>query len=133
MAKLLEADLVVSRGTGLLINAVIPYRRQPIFSACVSLPAASQPCPVALQIPSWSPWQRGSCCGIALLGAEASLLPLGHEISRETFHLLPVSFACTQRCGFSSWVVLGTTAALPVCWARSCELAVLYTGGALRK
>lgn len=75
MSKLSEADLVVSQGTGLLINVVIPYRRQPIFSACVSLPAALQPCSVALQIPSWPPQQHGLSCGIALLGAKASLLP----------------------------------------------------------
>lgn len=72
MAKLSEADLVVSQGTGLLINVVSPYRRQPIFSACVSLPAASQLGPVALQIPSWLPQERGPCCRVALLGTRAS-------------------------------------------------------------
>lgn len=56
MAKLLEADLVVSQGTGLLINVVIPYRRQPIFSACVSLPAASQPCPVTPKLVTLAAW-----------------------------------------------------------------------------
>lgn len=102
MAKLSKADLVVSWSIGLLINVVSPYRKQPIFSACVSLPTASSPHRSQSRV---SPGGSSQWCRIAPHILGSLLLPGRWEIERFDVHVVSVNFIPQKSAGPWSRVV----------------------------